>query len=106
MLQVDIIFDDSYGFGTGNQKDLAGWQQLYGFSSATAASIPAFAGNKVYSFNNRLSGENADGDVGSDWFESAVARPDLVRGREPSVHAVVLQTQNHSCSITIMLPHG
>lgn len=79
LLQVDIIFDDSYGFGTGNQKDLAGWKQLYDISDAVAETIPALSQGNVYAFNNRLSSVNAAGDVGSDWFESAVVRPDLVR---------------------------
>jgi hypothetical protein len=73
--QVDVIFDESFAPASGNLLDLPAFTAAYG---PGAASLPAVAAGRVYAFNNRLS-KGADNSVGSDWFETSVARPDLVR---------------------------
>jgi hypothetical protein len=78
LLQVDIIFDDTYSFNSSHLLDIAAFKEAYGLSDAQSADIPAIAAGQVWTFNNRLGARNADGSVGSDWFESSVARPDLV----------------------------
>eukprot|EP00879_Flechtneria_rotunda_P006791 GHRR01007135.1.p1 GENE.GHRR01007135.1~~GHRR01007135.1.p1 ORF type:complete len:459 (+),score=184.18 GHRR01007135.1:244-1620(+) len=75
--QVDKIFDDTYGFGTGNLENLEAFITAYNLTGATA-DIPAVQNGQVWSLNNRLSSPAADGSVGSDWFEGSTARPDLV----------------------------
>uniref|UniRef100_A0A383V7H6 Uncharacterized protein n=1 Tax=Tetradesmus obliquus TaxID=3088 RepID=A0A383V7H6_TETOB len=77
---VDIIFDDTYSANSSHLLDLAAFKTAYGLSDAQAADIPAIAAGQVWTFNKRLGARNADGSVGSDWFESSVARPDLVLG--------------------------
>jgi hypothetical protein len=78
LLQVDIIFDDTYSANSSHLLDIAAFKAAYGLTDAQAADIPAIADGQVWTFNNRLGARNEDGSVGSDWFESSMARPDLV----------------------------
>lgn len=75
---VDIIFDDTYSANSSHLLDIAAFKAAYGLTDAQAADIPAIADGQVWTFNNRLGARNEDGSVGSDWFESSMARPDLV----------------------------
>lgn len=74
MLQVDVIFDDSYTPAASNLVNLADFTAAYGPESQA---LPAVVSGKVYAFNNRLV-KSSDETVSTDWFESATARPDLV----------------------------
>lgn len=74
--QVDIIFDDSYTVAASNLLDMSAFTAAYG---AEAETLPAVVSGKVYAFNNRLAKSNDD-TISTDWFETATARPDLVRG--------------------------
>jgi hypothetical protein len=85
LLQVDIIFDDTYSANSSHLLDIAAFKAAYGLTDAQAADIPAIADGQVWTFNNRLGARNEDGSVGSDWFEGSVARPDLVSCISPSL---------------------
>lgn len=74
MLQVDVVFDDSYTVAASNLMNLADFTAAYGPEAQT---LPAVVPGKVYAFNNRLA-KSSDDTVSTDWFESATARPDLV----------------------------
>jgi hypothetical protein len=94
LLQVDIIFDDTYSANSSHLLDIAAFKAAYGLSDEQAADIPAIAAGQVWTFNNRLGARNEDGSVGSDWFESSVARPDLVScGEERCTLHYVLRAQ-------------
>ena len=58
-----------------NLLDMAAFKAAYG---AEAATLPAVVNGKVYVFNNRLA-KTTDNSITTDWFETAVSRPDLVR---------------------------
>jgi hypothetical protein len=72
-----VIFDESYAPASSNLLDLAAFTATYG---AAASALPAVTSGRVVAFNNRLSKSGA-GTVASDWFETSVARPDLVSWR-------------------------
>lgn len=55
---------------------MAAFKAAYG---TEADKLPAVTNGKVYVFNNRLARSN-DNSISTDWFESAVSRPDLVSG--------------------------
>jgi len=55
---------------------MAAFKAAYG---AEANTLPAVTNGKVYVFNNKLA-RSTDNSISTDWFESAVSRPDLVSG--------------------------
>eukprot|EP00775_Hariotina_reticulata_P008816 gene8816-8995_t len=77
-ITVDIIIDDSYDSAASNFPDLAAFLKAYGLTPAAAAAIPAVKNGQVWAPNNRLGAAGDSGVIASDWFESSVARPDLV----------------------------
>jgi hypothetical protein len=73
--QVDIVVDESYYLAGLAGLTLANFTTDYGFTASDATTIKFLANKAVYRFDGLVSEAE-----GLDWFETAVARPDLVGG--------------------------
>lgn len=72
---MDIVVDESYYFSGLAGLNLANFTADYGFNTTDATTLKFLANKAVFRFDGLVSEAE-----GLDWFETAVARPDLVGG--------------------------
>jgi hypothetical protein len=74
-VQADVIIDESYQIET-----LDVWKEKFGITAP--GQVKAVDALQVYTLSRSRGASmdgNAGGDFGSDWYETAVVRPDEVR---------------------------